>query len=512
MGAIVQERNAIVSGPVDAPPEKPTIVLVNQISRHGHLDLYARLYSACLLGMGYRVVLLAEHESGVAEWLGSQCSDYVSDFTCLTRSAVRAMASAAAMGADASVPTGVLAATVGNRSLFASIRRVYAAEGMTGVALRLAFYWRRLRSHVISRLVRLVGRTSKLAELLGRTILRSGGRGSFGVSFIGVVDEIVAAERLLGVRPELVLFLYLDMMSEGGEGCRYVEKHLGVPWAGILFHPRCTGDTRDTAPERYFHSSNCRGAAFLNSHGASTYSRIFPSHSFGVVPDVTDAATSPQVPEFVRQMLARAAGRTIVLQLGSISPHKNITQLFEVIASADSQQYFFAIVGEVFWESHGGREKELRRFFSAPPENCLARVEYLEDERELNSIISVVDILYAVYVDFRGSSNTLTKAAIFEKPVIVSDEHVMGERVRRFNIGDSVKNGDVADIVRGLDEVRRRPRSEFGFASYRREHSTERLRDNLGKLLPRWASAISESGADVSNGEAYLGRVQHGVS
>ena len=53
-------------------PKKPVIFLVNQISGHGHLDSYARLYGDCLLALGYRVVLIAGHEGGARQWLAAR--------------------------------------------------------------------------------------------------------------------------------------------------------------------------------------------------------------------------------------------------------------------------------------------------------------------------------------------------------------------------------------------------------------------------------------------------------
>ena len=69
---------------------RPTIYFVNQVSRHGHLDLYARLYSACALELGYRVVLLAEHESGVQEWVRDHCSQFAEQFQFFTRRSLSA--------------------------------------------------------------------------------------------------------------------------------------------------------------------------------------------------------------------------------------------------------------------------------------------------------------------------------------------------------------------------------------------------------------------------------------
>src|SRR5262249_35094209 len=62
---------------------EPVIVLVNQISQHGHLDMYARLYSACLLELGYRVVLIAQTENRIVEWLRSRSPSHHERFVFL---------------------------------------------------------------------------------------------------------------------------------------------------------------------------------------------------------------------------------------------------------------------------------------------------------------------------------------------------------------------------------------------------------------------------------------------
>jgi hypothetical protein len=128
----------------------------------------------------------------------------------------------------------------------------------------------------------------------------------------------------------------------------------------------------------------------------------------------------------------------------------------------------------------------LRSFVAAPPENCLVHPAYIEDERELNSIIAAADILYAVYDDFRPSSNTLTKAAMFNKPVMVSDRYLMGERVRRYRTGATVASGTTEEIIAALETLRRTDRSEFGFAAYREDHSVEALKKQLAGLLEFW--------------------------
>jgi glycosyltransferase involved in cell wall biosynthesis len=97
-------------------------------------------------------------------------------------------------------------------------------------------------------------------------------------------------------------------------------------------------------------------------------------------------------------------------------------------------------------------------------------------------------VVFAAYRNFPNSSNVLTKAAIFERPVLVSDGYLMAERVREFQLGEVVPEGDVEAIVQTLErmlapgyyaELRQRAR----WADYREAHSTARLKKAMADLL-----------------------------
>jgi glycosyltransferase involved in cell wall biosynthesis len=445
---------------------EPVIVLVNQISQHGHLDMYARLYSACLLELGFRVVLIAQTENGIVEWLRTKIPSHYERFVFVARDSLTRHRA----GPRIDIP---------DRSSLPLHRRghlVWQSEGMWGVLMRLQEY----------------------AQRPFRALLSSSARGIRGISFTSLIDEIATAAELLDIRPSLVLFLYLDLMSEDRAGCRALGRKLKAPWAGILFHPRAGTDSKE-GPERFFWARNARGAAFLNPDCIPTYARQFPRLAFATFPDVTDVDVLPEPSRLAKKLIVKAAGRTIVLQLGSISPHKGILELVEAIKLANPKEFFFAIIGEVFWDAFGADAQKLRAFFDSPPENCLAHAGYLNDERELNFIIRIADILYAVYRDFYGSSNTLTKASVFERPVLVSDDCLMGERVKRFRLGETVLYGDVEAIVSKLSELRDRPCGRFGFSEYRQEHSIDRLKLSLSELLQQWIGTTDELGAETGS-------------
>lgn len=437
---------------------------MNAISGHGHLDLYARLYSAAALELGHSVVLITGDGEGVRQWLRTHCPNHLDRFTVLTRNEL-------APPETRPIPPDELP------PLPVRMVRVWRTEGAGGVVNRLLAYGRRL----VQRPLELT--LGRLA--LGRRLLESMTAPKYRISFRDLVLEIRSGRTRVGAAPDLVFFLYLDMMAEDRTSRRYLER-LGAPWAGILFHPRYHGTLANARPERYFETSTARGAAFLNPHFLAPYSAALPTEIFGLVPDVTDASLPEQEPALVSEIRRRARGRAIVAQLGSLSPEKGVLTFLQAIAHARRDEYFFVIVGEIFWTAFGPDEASFRRFVANPPENCFIHDGYVEDERVLNAVIRAADVLFAVYPTMRDSSNTLTKAALLERPVIVSNQYLMGERVTAHRLGAAVAPEDVEGILGAVLELRRRQPDDFGFAEYRAAHSLDSLRTAFGALVEAW--------------------------
>jgi hypothetical protein len=128
-------------------------------------------------------------------------------------------------------------------------------------------------------------------------------------------------------------------------------------------------------------------------------------------------------------------------------------------------------------------EASLERISTNTPENLYVYDDYLADERQFNEIIASSDVIFAVYRDFTRSSNMLSKAASFRKPVLVSQEGLMGERVSRFKIGGTVIADDVNSIISGLNSVVRAPGLDRYFEEYRQIFSHEAMQTKLVNFL-----------------------------
>jgi len=451
----------------------PTILLVNPISRRGHLDAYARLYARAFLELGCRVLLMARGDAGAAAYIARCGGDLAGRFRYV------ALGGAAPDGSDPSDRSGL--------SALRRARLVWQEEGPGGVLERLLT----IGAGRLSRLrpARTAGRDGAggagWAARLHRRLFPDARR----VGFVPWVRRIAALEAAQGVRADLVFFLYLDLMGQGRRNRKALSRRLHSPWSGILFHPREADAVEREGVEGYFRTRSASGALFLVPRLVEAYERALPGLCIVSGPDVADTELPDTRFGLAEALRRRAGDRVVVSQLGVLRPHKGVMDLLAVIERADPARYFFALVGQVEWEGFGSDEPRLRRFWDAPPANVLTHAGYVDDERDYNSLIEATDVIYAVYRDFNDSSNSLTKAAAFRRPVLVSEGTLMAQRVLAVNIGATAPSAQPEAILAALEALSQRPRESFGFDAYAAEHSLEALKDTLAAALPRWCGA-----------------------
>jgi hypothetical protein len=469
-----------------------SIYLVNPISGRGHLDSYARLYSRALIELGYNVVLVGETDGDTLAYLARNCPDLQKSFSFVSFRQARCL--------DAVTKTPERAAM----NAAQLTRLVWRDEGILGLLMRLVRVPRRiLLSHSSPRfqdkftqLERTIGRRllrSRVSQWLNLAFYLDAGR----ISFSTLLEDVHKSAKIPGRSPpDLVIFLYLDLMAEQSRAVAALDRADTWPWIGILFHPRLTRD-RDAPIEGYFKSNNARGGVFLVPAAIQVYAETILQHHFALVPDVADLELPTEVPKLAADIREVAGSRTVVLQIGSITAHKGIPTLLDVIAAADPSRFFFALIGEVHWESFAEHKSRIQAFYARPPENVYLSQGYVKSERDYNGLIAACDILYAVYQNFDSSSNSLTKAAGLRRPILVSENSLMGDRVRRFNIGSVAPEGDVGGILERLGRLAERPSDGFGFDAFHAEQSVESLKSALAIALPSWLSTPARPAASV---------------
>lgn len=278
--------------------------------------------------------------------------------------------------------------------------------------------------------------------------------------------------------PALALNMYMDTYATRSEKWAQFASINMLRWAGIRFVPS------ETAHETWYALPAFVGMFFLDEDVCRRYRQKFPALQFEYLPDITETVL-PETPNALALEIRRhAAGRKIVFLGGSIGGQKNIARWFEVIARADPARWFFVQVGEI----HRGTLTvedlaALERAQAATPENLLLHEGYLPDDRAFNEVIATCDVIFAVYRDFRISSNMPGKAAHFRKPLLVSDRYLIGERVRQYGIGRAVAEDDAKAMLAGMEAIAAEPVPEKNFDLYCQHFSSDELATRLQSML-----------------------------
>jgi hypothetical protein len=280
-------------------------------------------------------------------------------------------------------------------------------------------------------------------------------------SFSNRVNQIVQVypDKILAV-----LNMYVDAYPTDHANWSNFKFLKNIPWMGVCITPV------ESPNAGYYTLPSYKGTCFLDEAVCSKYQNLMPERHFEYLPDITETSLPEHSSARAVDIVKQAKGRKIVFLGGSIGKQKNLARWYDLIALADPQQWFFVQIGRINKNNLTPEDElALERIRAHHPENLLIRPEYLADERLFNEIISISDMIFAVYREFARSSNMLSKAAYFEKPILVSDRYLMGERVKQYKIGLAVAENDVSDIHQGLLALEHIPNINDNFRRYRQD-------------------------------------------
>ena len=268
-----------------------------------------------------------------------------------------------------------------------------------------------------------------------------------------------------------------------------------IPWVGLGITPERELERQqqlDELPVYYSLLQYC-GSCFLDEAAVQSYRRAAPTKQFTFLPDITETELLPEANALVIEIKRRAAGRRIVFMGGSIGKQKNLAMWIALILSVDPTQWYFVQIGRISHNSLNAEDTQaFARLQTLPPKNLYVHADYLPDEATFNAIIAESSVIFAVYRDFYRSSNMLSKAAYFEKPILVADQCLMGERVIQYEIGLAVQPDSLERIQAGLLGVTQLKGLPQKFARYRSDFN----RVEFSRRLTEFASAcVSQSGS-----------------
>ncbi len=297
----------------------------------------------------------------------------------------------------------------------------------------------------------------------------------------------------IGHSPDLVFFAWLDSYLSDYLTHHIIDLIFPYKWSGLYFNPTYlrTGQRflpifrTPLSPYAVTHSSRCCGMALLNDVEVQKLKQKLnkPVITF---PDFTDESTPDPNYIVFKQIKEKAGNRKIIGLLGGLTQRKGLFTLLEIAQKSLEENWFFVFAGRLYEDDLLPEQvRKVWNIVESAPGNCFFHLERIPNETQFNAVIDICDILYAVYEDFPFSSNIITKAAFFEKLVIVSNRFYMGQIVKKFRLGLTVPEGNVTKTIEALQELYSQLDAnisdlEADFKGYRQINSV----DQLGKVFP----------------------------
>jgi glycosyltransferase involved in cell wall biosynthesis len=201
-------------------------------------------------------------------------------------------------------------------------------------------------------------------------------------------------------------------------------------------------------------------------------------------PDLTDERLA--VSSVAADLKKFANGAPIVGLFGFLKPSKGTVMLAKLALDPANSDLCFAFVGELGTHGYSEEEHTLISSLAAQRPNVFTRFKHIPDGPDFNAYFLAADVIFAAYLDFADSSGILTKAAVFKKPVVVSDGYLMAERIRKYRMGKIIPQGDVraaGNAIRELLQQKNEVCAPPDWDGYCEEHSYLRLKAEFTKVL-----------------------------
>lgn len=223
--------------------------------------------------------------------------------------------------------------------------------------------------------------------------------------------------------------------------------------------------------------------AMMDAVGAYSGKRVI------LLPDISDCSTRENDPLPEKLGLVPKT-RPVLGLLGHLRPSKGVTEMITFARSVPDLDATFLLAGSCRWAEFPPEEEEMIKRAVAEDPRIIFHPERIPEETSYNALVRACDVLWAFYRDSPHSSNTLAKAAYFERPVIVADGHLMARKTRRYELGAVVDGGDEESIRAALFSMLEDPAGWLAahpprWDEFRSEHSNDRFR----KRLREWALA-----------------------
>lgn len=321
------------------------------------------------------------------------------------------------------------------------------------------------------------------------------------VKYVHAMHRWVAAGRMVKslsleykCTPDVVFFNAIDYYYVlPGLPSGFVKRHFPYPWSGLYLSPRHlrVESKQILNPDKLFMLEQCKCVSVLDEGIKDKLSDRLKGKPVIAFPDITDSSAPDQEHPAIRDIRDKAKGRKIIGLIGNLARYQGVLGLLRVSKATADRDWFFLFAGPIERGTFTDDEwQEIQSSVRSGQNNCYFHIFPIADGSEFNALVAAVDVLFAVRENFPYSSNKLTKASIFRKPLIVEDGYLLAERVRKYGLGEVVQGDVVSDCISAIErlllnsrENGNGPAIERRFNEYKELHSTERLRASFQELL-----------------------------
>lgn len=312
--------------------------------------------------------------------------------------------------------------------------------------------------------------------------------------FTGIENLARDWTRESGCKVEAIL--YACMYDRDFEWIHWTRPVLRMPWTGLYLHALSyrlhgrllPGTGKHASPEAMFGGRMCKSVGTLDEGIVERFADAI-GKPVVAVPDLADERRGMSGEERIlgERLRQFAAGRPIVGLFGYLQKSKGILTFLEAARMPAAAGVCFAMGGDLQWPDEPDETRQIELALAESP-NLWHHLKRIPSEPALNDLMAACDVLAAAYLDFPHSSNIQAKAAMLQKPVIVSDGYLMAERTRRFRMGEIVPQGNAAALLEAILKITEDPGAWVAdnqprWGDYARDHSFDRLKTSLKELL-----------------------------
>ncbi len=193
----------------------------------------------------------------------------------------------------------------------------------------------------------------------------------------------------------------------------------------------------------------------------------------------------------LREKLGIQPGRQVFLLFGALTQRKGIQQLLTAISMLPptvSQKLCLLLVGETRATEKALIGAQTDKICASQPVQMIHVCEFVPDQ-DIPAYFQLADVVLATYQRHVGMSGILLLAAAAQKPVLSSDYGLMGELVRRYELGLTVDSTIPDEIAQGTTRFLLEPPERLGdrtkMKAFAEQNSAERYASIISQYVLR---------------------------